>query len=344
MGELMYNAAIVGCGRISSIFDDDPLRKFVSSHAGAYNTVKKTRLIAAADLDDEKLSNFGKRWGAKSLYRDYKEMLKKEHIDILSICTWNSTHYEILKEAVKAGVKAIFCEKPISDSLKHADEMVRLTREKNIVLAVGHQRRWDKLHNDIRQMIHDKEIGDIQQVTFYYTKGIANTGSHVFDLLRYFFGDVKWVFGVYKRNENSEDPDIDGYMHFNSGVSASIQSCDANNYLIFEVNILGSSGGIRIINSGFDTEFFKVNESKLFSGYKELEKIETPFKIEKKEMLIQAVEDIIRCIETGKDPMCTGEDGRNALEIISAFHESARKGGKKINLPLKNRNLKIKAK
>jgi len=340
----MYRVGIVGCGRIASTYDDDPLRKFVSSHAGAYTAVAKTKLVAAADIDRNKLSKFGKRWNVKSLYSDYKKMLKKEDIDILSVCTWNSTHYEIVKEAAKVGVKAIFCEKPISDTLSHADEMIRLCRKNNIILAVGHQRRWDKFHERIKKFINDKQLGDIQQITFYYTGGIANVGTHMFDLLRYFFGDVEWIWSIYNGNKNIDDPNIDGYLYFKNGTHAVVQSCDAKHFMIFDMNILGTRGRFKITNSGFNGKFFKVDDSKLFSGYKELSREELPFKTDKKEMLIWAVEDIVNCIETGKDPFCTGEDGRAALELVCAFHESAQQDGVRINLPLKNRDLKIKSK
>lgn len=268
-------------------------------------------------------------------------MLIKEHLDILSICTWSSTHYEIAENAVEAGVKAIFREKPITSRLGDADRMVKLCKKKGVILAVDHQRRWDALHQKIKKFIGDGGIGDVQQVTFYYTAGIANTGSHMFDLLRYFFGDVKWVCGVYKTK--LDDPSIDGYLFFKNGISAAIQSCDVDNFLIFEMDVLGSKGRLRTANSGNSAKLFKVRDSKSFSGYKELFRIRSPFRPEPKKFMLNAVEDVIKCIERGGEPLCSGEDGKKSLELICAFHESARKDGKKIYLPLKNRNVEIKS-
>lgn len=56
-------AGIVGCGRIGSEFDDDPKRKTVSTHAGAYSASSDIKLVAASDLDEERLRKCGKRWG-----------------------------------------------------------------------------------------------------------------------------------------------------------------------------------------------------------------------------------------------------------------------------------------
>ncbi|TRZ53481.1 MAG: gfo/Idh/MocA family oxidoreductase, partial [Dehalococcoidia bacterium] len=164
----MFRAGIVGCGRIGSQFDDDPKRKVVSTHAGAYFAVNEVELVAACDLDEEKLARCGQKWQIPSLYQDYREMLGKENLDILSICTWNSTHLDITREAVNNGVRAIFCEKPIADSLKSAGEMINLCHEKGVILQIDHKRRFDRFHQEIKSFLQDERLGRIQQVTFYY--------------------------------------------------------------------------------------------------------------------------------------------------------------------------------
>ena len=60
-------------------------------------------------------------------------------------------------------------------------------------------------------------------------------------------------------------------------------------------------------------------------------------------MGLTIVDDIVNAIETGRPPKCTGEDGRQALEIAIALRESHRRGGVKVNLPLEDRKLQIMA-
>ena len=109
-----YRAGIVGCGRIGCAFDDDTSRGYVSTHAGAYHQTPGVDLVALADLDQAKLDKYGAKYGVPGLYQDVNQMLAQESLDILSICTWNDTHRAIVRGAIDAGVKAIFCEKPIS--------------------------------------------------------------------------------------------------------------------------------------------------------------------------------------------------------------------------------------
>lgn len=344
---MTFRAGIVGCGRIGSEFDDDLKRKVISTHAGAYTAVKEIDLVAACDVNKEKLEKCGIRWQIPSLYHDYKEMLAKENLDILSICTWNSTHLEVVGEAANNNIKAIFCEKPIADSLKNADEIIKMCAEKGVILQINHQRRFDRFHQDIRTFIQDGKLGRIQQVTFYYTAGIANTGSHMFDLLRFFFGDIDWIQASFSQNKspNSSDPNIDGVMRFKSGTFCTIQACDVGDFLIFEMDCIGTKGRLNLTHSGFGLEYYEVKESELFSGYKEIFPATAP--IEKdlpRNFMANAVDHLVDCLKRGKPSLCSGQDGRAALELICAFHESAKADGKKISLPLVTSEIEIKSK
>ena len=201
----IYNSAIVGCGKIGSEFDPGGTYK-ITTHARAYKNIENTNLVALCDSNEEKLKTAGKKWQVSRLYKDYRGMLDNEDIDILSVCTWNSTHYEILKYASQSNVKAVFCEKPIATTLEEADDMINLCKQYNITLMIDHQRRFDPFHNKIKNFIKQGSLGELQQTTFYYSSGIANFGGHMFDLLRFFFGEVEFVQSHYKNN--LEDPNI----------------------------------------------------------------------------------------------------------------------------------------
>ena len=341
---MTFKAGIVGCGRIGSEFDDDPKRKTISTHAGAYTTVGEVELVAACDVDKEKLAKCGQRWQIPRLYQDYREMLQNEALDILSICTWNSTHLDITREAVNNGVRAIFCEKPIADSLKNADEMIRLCHDKGVILQIDHLRRFDRFHQEVRQFLQSGNLGEIQQVTFYYTAGIANSGSHMFDLLRFFFGDIDWVQAYYSRNKspNPDDPNVDGAVKFKSGVFGAIQACDVQHFLIFEMNCLGSRGRLNTTHCGFDLEFYEVKDSQIFSGYKEIFPTRPPLnKDTPRDFMVNGVKHLIECLQEGQTSISSGEDGRAALELVCAYHESAGEDGKRIRLPLADSKVEI---
>lgn len=337
----MFNASVVGLGRTGSEFDDDPKRKFIWSHSGAYNNVERTNLLALCDLDKDKLEKCGEKWGVNKLYTDHNEMLKKEDIDILSICTWNSTHLPILKSAVKNGVKAIYCEKPISVNIKEADEMIKLCRENNVILLVNHWRRFDGFHPKIKEFIDSGKLGELQQASFYYTAGIANSGSHMFDLMRYLFGNIDWIEGYYKTKK--EDPDIDGVVKFKNGMVCTVQSLSDDYYKRFNLFIYGGKGAIEITRAGFDLDMYEVRQSDKWSEYKELYKMKSLIEYKEESCFVNGVNHLVDCLEQNKSPVSTGEDARESLASICAFHESAMQDGKRIYFPLKETNIEIKS-
>ena len=337
---MSYRAGIVGCGRIGCGFDDDPRRGYVSTHAGAYVRTPGVELAAMADRDRTRLERYGERFGVRGRYEDYRQMLAQERLDILSVCTRDDTHREIVEQAVEIGVKAIFCEKPIADSLAAAEAMIRCCEKAGVILMVDHQRRFDRFHQEVAAYLRERRLGRVQHVTCYYTAGIANTGSHLFDLLRFFFGEVQWVQGVYSHSpsSNPDDPNVDGWLQFEQDVRAVIQACDVSSYTIFEINILGTLGRLRIMSHGFDAQFEDVRESPHFSGYRELRSAMPPVDPRgPHEFMLQAVAHLLMCLQGGQKPLCSGEDGLRTLELVCAMRESADANGHRIALPLVGR-------
>ncbi|MGB7562252.1 MAG: Gfo/Idh/MocA family oxidoreductase [Candidatus Acidiferrales bacterium] len=333
----MWRAGIVGCGRIGCGFDGDSRRRYISTHAGAYSRTPGIELAALCDLDEGNLNRYANKFGVAGRYMDFGRMLEKESLDILSICTLSSSHLEIVRAAVDRDVKAIFCEKPIADCLSSADEMIRLCAERNVLLVIDHQRRFAPLHHKIARYLSDGALGRLQQVTCYYTAGVTNTGTHLFDLLRFYLGDLAWVEGDMSVNSsgNAADPNIDAWLGFQSGTVATIQACDAGAYTIFEITLLGTRGRLRIGAHGFHADFEEARESGRYSGYRELFPAELPFESNSShELLLNGIVHIIECLEEGRRPISSGEDGRAALEVICALNQSAAEERSRIYLPL----------
>jgi predicted dehydrogenase len=184
----------------------------------------------------------------------------------------------------------------------------------------------------------------VQQVAFYYTAGIANTGSHMFDLLRFFFGEAEWVRAVLSENRspNPQDPNIDGLVKFRSGALATVQACDAESFSIFEMDCIGTNGRLRTTHGGFDVDFYYVAESQRFSGYRDILKGSPPFKVDgPREFFTSGVRHLVECMQGKAKPISSGEDGRASLELICAFHQSARADGEKVGLPLRDSEIEI---
>lgn len=151
----MYKVGIIGLGRIAC--------KLPDNHMNAYRDCPETRITTLCDIDKARLD----QWGAIVPYTDYMKMVQNEKLDIVSVCTPPETHCEIVCN-IAPYVKAIYCEKPIALTLEDADKMIDICHKYEVILQVNHQRRF----------VNPK---------FRFSRGILNTGTHMFDLIRYLF-------------------------------------------------------------------------------------------------------------------------------------------------------------
>ena len=124
------NVGIIGCGRIGSLLEDDPLRGKPCTHAGGFASVSSVKLVAGCDIDPSRLKQFGERWGVDRLYVDHREMLKRENLDIVCIAAWTPLHGRLALDTARSGVKGIFCEKPLTVDVAEGRKLVKTCEQK----------------------------------------------------------------------------------------------------------------------------------------------------------------------------------------------------------------------
>ncbi len=334
---MSWRAAVIGCGRIGCAFDDDPKRTEISTHAGAYVKTPGVELIAIADLDRAKLDRYGDKFGVSARYQDHRELLRLESPDIVSVCTWSATHAAIVRDAAEGGVRAIFCEKPIADDPADARAMVALCDRLGVLLLVNHKRRFSPFHQAIAAFLRSGRLGVVQQATVYYVSGVANTGTHLFDLLRLYFGDVVFVEArrSHRPSPLPDDPNVDGMLWFESGFPTVLQACDTASYYMLEIVVLGTEGRLRINTGTHEVVEYEVAAPSVYtSDYRDLVPAPSPFpNVEARpRVMLDSVAHLVACLEGTASPLCSGQDGLRAVEIIQALTASAGHGGQRIDL------------
>ena len=142
-------------------------------------------------------------------YSDYKEMIDKENLDCVHICTGNNTHYEIADYALEKGVNVV-CEKPLTLTSAEGEKLVKKAKEKGLVNAVNYNCRFYPLVYQMREMIRAGEVGDIYTVHGGYlqdwlyldtdynwrlepelsgaSRAFSDIGTHWLDMVQYVTG------------------------------------------------------------------------------------------------------------------------------------------------------------
>jgi predicted dehydrogenase len=266
-------------------------------------------------------------------------MLARERPDIVSVCTWPDSHAEVTIACVSAGAKVVFCEKPLADSLPNGVKLVEACESNKVTLAVNHMRRWDKAHQQVRDFVASGELGDVRHAVSHYARGVANYGSHIADLLRFFFGEVDWVRAFNLLNEQNPDPVLDAYIKMQNGVGCALVGCSREYYDIFDFDIIGTRGRIRIEDLGYRIRLWNMGAHLEIPDRNVLIEASSPFPQSLHGMMLAAVDNLVRCITGGQKPLSTGRDGLAALEIIEALKRSAAAHGERVSLPLEDNKL-----
>ena len=169
----------------------------------AFEGFPNIQLVAVADDNPTGLTEAGQRLGVQRLYADYRAMLARESLDLVSVGPrWIDCHAEMVIACAEAGVKGILCEKPLARTLAEADAMLAACEGYGVRLAVAH-RRANAYEQYAKQLVGQGAIGQLQVMRGHgkadHRAGamdLAVLGTHILDSMRYIAGsDVAWAHG-----------------------------------------------------------------------------------------------------------------------------------------------------
>lgn len=142
---------IVGCGFIAN-----------GKHLPSMARFADVEVVAFCDLIIEKAQASAQRFGAPDalVCTDYRDLLKRDDIDAIHVCTPNSSHAEITVAALKAG-KHVMCEKPMAKTAAQAKEMLDAYKSTGKLLTIGYQNRFRDDSQLIKRLCDNGDLGDI---------------------------------------------------------------------------------------------------------------------------------------------------------------------------------------
>jgi myo-inositol 2-dehydrogenase/D-chiro-inositol 1-dehydrogenase len=227
--------------------------------------VPQARLAAIADLKQPAAQAVASRCNIPKVVSSGAEIIADPAIDAVAICSPTDTHADLIVAAARAG-KHIFCEKPISLSLKEIDRALAAVASAGVKLQVGFNRRFDSNFLRVRQAVESGEIGtpnlfhivsrDPFPPPLAYLRpsgGIfLDMMVHDFDMARFLMGDE--VEEVFAAGAVMVDPGFAGENDFDTAVvllrfrGGAIGTIDNSRKSTFgydqRVEILGSKGKI----------------------------------------------------------------------------------------------------
>jgi predicted dehydrogenase len=330
------NFAIIGCGRIAP------------RHGQSLQQLPEARLVAACDLIESRAKNFAKEYGGDT-YTDYRAVLERPDVDVVSICVPSGLHCAIGLEVAKAG-KHVLVEKPIALNLEDADALIAACEEAGVILGVVLQNRFNPPMQEVRRVFDQGELGRIlvgnATVRWYRPQEyymdewhgtwamdggvLLNQAIHHVDALQWIMGDVQSVFAHMDTLAHQiETPDVAvAVLKFKSGALGTIEASTVTYPQNIEgsVAFFGERGSVKIGGTALNRKvFWKVD------GILELER-----EILAREAIdppsvygyshYAQIAEMIAAIQDNRQPMTSGYEARKSLRTVLAIHASAKSG------------------
>ena len=205
---MTLNVAIVGMGNIGN------------THGAVYEKRSDCKIVAVCDILKERADKAAARFGCPAFY-SVKDMLAAGiKIDAASVCTAGKEnggdHYQPTMELLGAGIP-VLGEKPISNDIGEAEQMVALAREKNLRYGINLNHRFTPAAWKAKEWVEAGRLGEINIINMTMWINNPNETSpwfhiralhpHSLDVMRYFAGDVEKVQAFFKRGPRKDGPD-----------------------------------------------------------------------------------------------------------------------------------------
>lgn len=331
------NLGIIGLGSQGKIHFRNCLR------------LRNVRIVGVADISKKAL-NYARRFGIKNAYKNYEDLLKNEKLDAVIISLPNFLHLDSVISAAEAG-KHIFLEKPLARNVEEGEKIVSCVRKNNVKLMVGFDMRFNPTVREIYHKIKNGFFGEVKIViannvsggpfaarndrmgpvpvpSWWFDKKLVgggvllDLGSHMIDLLTWFFGEVDHLesYLSYTFNMDVEDA-ATCILNFKSGAIGILNVGWFSKDFIQSIQICGTAKNLWIRISPLKALMKVWNDLKKKVGLYNSD----PYYLE--------LDYFVKCLQKDEDPIPSGEDGLKCLRLVSLAYEAAQRDYKKnINL------------
>ena len=241
--------------------------KVILDRLSSSNNIKIVFLIDPAP--DYEAIELAKSKNLKIIY-DFDDAINNNIIDGVILCTPNSFHMDQTIKAANLGIH-VFCEKPLSLISSEVSKMINVCKSNNIILGVGHERRFEKGWQKLNKLISTNKIGTVMYAEGHFSHdklanlpldnwrtnpefapaaGMTGMGVHLTDLMIWLFGPVKSVYAsTAQRALKYETGDVvSASLLHKSGLSTQITAILKTPHYQ-RITIWGESGWVELVDS-----------------------------------------------------------------------------------------------
>lgn len=338
MGGKMILTAIIGTGAISN------------SHIEGYiQFPKQCKITALVDISKKKVEEKAAAYGLEKIkiFKDYRELLDKKNIDMVSICLPPALHAEATEAFLSEGIH-VLVEKPMAGSLQECDRMLKAADKGKVLLSVVAQNRFKNPLMKLKKVVDSGIVGKILhgQVDSLWWRGsnyhdlwwrgtwksegggpTLNHAVHHIDLLLWMMGMPESVIALMTNaahtNAEVEDLSIAALLYPDNRlaqITSSLIHHGEQQQLVFQgehasVSVPWKVSASIPLENGFPQKNREMEE-KVDRFYQELEDL--PY-----DGHTAQIKDMLDAIEKDRTPLIDGTAGRQVIELITSIYKAA---------------------
>jgi len=321
---------IIGAGYIGGV------------HAAILARDERVQLIAIHDVDGERAAKLARAHDARAAATATEVM---ERCDAVYITTPNTQHVALTLAALDAG-KHVFCEKPLATNIADAKSVYERATMSTIrsVLQVGHNRRFAPVYSTLKQLLSEEthaphsahvKMNRGELLKPVWTGDASITGGflyetpiHMFDMMRFLFGEVESLVALGSHHEYKETDDFSVLLKFASGFHATLATAADASWLFPFERVEVFCHHATLVTREMESLVISTNLQGHFSEH-------SMQQLPREEKWGYAQEDraFIDAISNGTPPLVTVFDGLISVALVQAVYESV-ESGKAVAVPL----------
>ncbi len=318
---MTFKAGVIGLGRIGLTSDLalDP-QKHVYSHARAFDEHPSFELVAGVDADRERRADFSREYG-QPVFEDVDIEMHPTTLDVVAIAVPTESHVSVIRKVLcYCQPRVVLCEKPLSSDLRDARQILDLCEQSGVELYVNYIRRVDMAVREIKMRISRGEFLRPVKGVVWYSKGMFNNGSHFFDLLQFWLGEMDSFQIIGKKRNWHKDPEPDILVQF-SGTPVYFIAAKEENFSHYTVELIFSNGRLRYDLGGQHVVWQPAVPSTIFQSYTMLDETEEKLKTSLSRVQWHVADQLALVLDGKRSVLCTGAEALRIVEKLTLITE-----------------------